>query len=336
VVTLYISSLEKGTGKTTVCAALAKRLLNEGRKIGFFKPIVAGGKPADGTDSDAAFMKDLLALKESADSLCPFFSSEQNPAPKIKEAFARVSSNKDVMIVEGPEISGQTSIDTVRALDARAIIVAGYSEPLPAESLVAASRSLGKNLLGVVINKTPASQLERVCDEASASFSQAGVPLLAVLPEDRALFSFSIGELAEHVQGEVLNNLEKSADLAENIMLGALCVDPGPLYFGRKPNKVAVLRSDRPDMQMAALETSTRALVISGKTPLVQSVRYRAQDKEVPIILTGDDVAATVAKIEDALARTRFNQMNKVPRITEIMEQDFDFKTVYKALGLAG
>jgi len=334
VVTLYVTSLEKGIGKTAVCAGLGKHLLNDGKKVGFFKPITAGNKPAEGTDSDAAFMKGLLALKEPVEALCPFFTDESDLANKVKEAFVKVSGGKDVVIVEGVDEQGTESNEIVKTLGARAIIVAGYAEELPGDNLIAAGKSLGDNLLGVIINKVPASQAERVRDEAAGSFSQAGMRLLGVLPEDIALFSFTVGELAENIQGEILNNTEKSAELAENIMLGALCVDPGPVYFGRKPNKVAVLRSDRPDMQMAALETSTRALVISGNTPLIPSVRNQAEDKGVPIILTGEDVTTIVTSIEDTLAKARFNQDSKLPKLTEIMEQHFDFQTVYKALGI--
>ena len=61
---LYVMSHEEAAGKTTVCAGLANRLINDGKKVGFFKPIAAASKPAEGTDSDAAFMKELLALEE--------------------------------------------------------------------------------------------------------------------------------------------------------------------------------------------------------------------------------------------------------------------------------
>jgi len=118
-------------------------------------------------------------------------------------------------------------------------------------------------------------------------------------------------------------------------MLGAMCVDPGPVYFGRKANKVAVLRGDRPDMQMAVLETSTRCLVLSGETAPNPSVLYQAEDKKIPVILTKDDVSSVVTNIEDALAKTRFNQENKLPKLTEIMEQNFNFEAMYKGLGLA-
>ena len=75
-VALYVTSLEKGSGKTTICAGLGKHLLDDGKKIGFFKPVIADSKnpPMEGTDSDAAFIKRLFALKEPVDLLCPVLS----------------------------------------------------------------------------------------------------------------------------------------------------------------------------------------------------------------------------------------------------------------------
>ena len=72
-VALYITSLGKMGGKTVVGAGLGKHLLDEGKKVGFFKPFLAGeGSPPEGSiDSDVAFMKDVLALEESSDALCP-------------------------------------------------------------------------------------------------------------------------------------------------------------------------------------------------------------------------------------------------------------------------
>ena len=170
--------------------------------------------------------------------------------------------------------------------------------------------------------------------ETSTQFDKAVINILGVLPEDRTLFAPTIGELAEHIQGEILSGAEKSADLVENFMLGAMCVDPGPEYFSRKANKGVVVRSERPDMQMAALETTTRCLVLTGSTAPNPVVLARAAEKNVPVITARDDVTTIVTNIEDTLGKTRFNQKNKLPKLTEIMEQHFDFQTVYKGLGL--
>ncbi len=326
-VALYVTSLEAGAGKTTICAGLGKHLLADGKKLGFFKPIIA--KETEGVDSDAVFMKHIFALEEPAELLCPVISDESNLVSKIKEAYARVSPGKDVVIVEG---RGELGI--IEALDARVIIVEGYSGELP-KAKIDSYKDFGEYLLGAVLNKVPGSQAEHMYGEMSTQFGEAGINLLGVLPEDRALFTLTIGELAEHIQGEILNSTEKSAELAENFMLGAMYVDPGPEYFGRKANKVVIVRGERPDMQLAALETSTRCLVLSGNTSPISDVLRRAEDKEIPIILAKDDTTALVTSIEDALGKTRFHQEKKLPKLAEIMEQHFDFQAVYRGLGLA-
>ncbi|MFB0558925.1 MAG: DRTGG domain-containing protein [Dehalococcoidales bacterium] len=322
---LYVTSLETGAGKTAVCAGIGRHLLADGKKIGFFKPII-GEK---GVDSDAAFLKHIFTLKEPVKSLCPVISDEDKVIGQVKEAYARVSSGKDVVMVEG---GGELSI--IEALGARAIIVEGYSGEL-SRAKINSYKDFGEYLLGVVLNKVPRSQAERVHGEMSTQFGEAGINILGVLPEDRALVTLTVGELAEHIQGEILNSAEKSAELVENFMLGAMVVDPGPEYFGRKANKVVVVRGDRPDMQMAALETSTVCLVLSGNTSPIPDVLNRAEAKKIPIILAKDDTAALVTSIEDALGKTRFHQEEKLPKLTEIIEQHFNFKALYKGLGLS-
>jgi len=335
-VALYVTSLEKGSGKTAVCAGLGKRLLTEGKKIGFFKPIVTDGKktPASGADSDVEFLKHLFSLDEPVDLLCPALSGGSKLASSIKEAYAKVSQGKDVVIIEGPSEQYQASRDIVKALNARVLIVESYSKDL--SKTIDSYKDFGQSLLGVVLNKVPKSRMEQVRSEASAQLGKAGVNILGVLPEDRILLALTVGELVEHIQGEVLRGAEQSAELIENLMLGALVVDPGPDYFRRKANKAVVVRSERPDMQMAAMETSTRCLVITGDTAPMPVVLDRAEEKNVPIISTTDDATAVVKNIEDALDETRFNQEKKLPKLTEIMEQHLDFQTLYKELNLAG
>ena len=334
-VAIYVTSLEKGAGKTAVCAGLGKRLLDDGKKLCFFKPIVADSKnpSADGTDSDAAFMKDLFALKEPMELLCPVLGRGGSLASKIKEAYAKVAQGKDVVIMEGVSEPNHPSREIIEALDARVIIVESYSQDLLKS--VNSYRDFEKQPLGVIVNKVPKNKVEPVRAETSVQSDKAGIKVLGVLPEDRTLLAPSVGELATYIHGEIQHGAEKSAELVENVMLGALCVDPGPDYFGRKVNKAAIIRSDRPDMQLAALESSTRCLVLTGNTSPKPVVLQRAEVKDVPIILAKDETTDVVAAIEDALGKIKFNQANKLPRLAEIMEQHFDFQAVYKGLGLA-
>jgi len=336
-VALYVTSLEAAAGKTIVCAGLSKHLQGDGRKVGFFKLAIADGEglPVAGLDSDAVFMKHILPLEESLDALCPVISDHDNLENKIREAYAKVSSGKDVVIVEGMCEQSQTSYRIAAALDARVIIVEGYSKELLKGKNGDSYKEFAEHLLGVVLNKVPRSRVEHVRGEKVTRFEETGISVLGVLPEDRALFTLTIGELAEHLHGEILNCTERSAELVENFMLGAMCVDPGPAYFGRKANKAVVLRIERPDMQLAALETSTKCLILSGNTAPVPAVLYRAKAKNIPIILVKREPVDIVTGIEGALARVRFNQEKKLLGLTDIMESCFNFQAMYSELGLA-
>jgi BioD-like phosphotransacetylase family protein len=328
---LYVTSLQAGAGKTAVCAGLAKHLQAAGKRVGYFKPLVAAIR-GEVADSDAEFIKKILALGEAAADLCPVIARE-GLADKIKKAYDKVAKNKDVVIVEGvwrlrPGAKPtEPAAEVAGALGAKVIAIEPYSEGLTGTKLTADYGDFGESLLGVVVNKVPLRRLEIVSERLSG-----GVVVLGVFPEDRVLFGPTVGELAEQVQGEILNHAEKSDEVVENLMLGGMIVDPGPDYFGRKANKAAILRSDRPDMQLAALETSPRCLVLSGGVKPTYRVRTHAEEKGIPLILTRNDTNSIVNTIELALGRPRFNQVKKLPRLLEIMEEHFDFGAVEQTL----
>jgi BioD-like phosphotransacetylase family protein len=330
---LYITSPYASAGKTVVCAGLGRYLKNDGKKVGFFKPIIAEIKSPQAVDSDTQFMKQVLALKEPIGSLCPVIGGKGKLATKIKQAYAKVAKGKDIVIVEGVWRQrpggkpAEASREVAEALDAKVIIIEPYSEKLSAAMLN--YQDFGEYLLGLVVNKTPGSRAKHISKQLS------GVDILGVLPENRALLSLTVGELAEHIGGEILNNADRASEPVESFMLGALTLDSGLDYFGRKDNKVAVVRGDRPDMQLAALETSTRCLVLSGGVSPSHTVLRKAEGKGVPIILVKGDTASTVNSIELALGKGKFNQEKKLSRLDEIMERYFNFKALYKGLVLA-
>ena len=308
---ISIVSAEKAAGKTTICAGLGKYLMADGKKVGYLKtPTSDKGD----TDSDAAFMRRVLGI-----------SDDVNAPDIIKD--------RDVVLVEGTlgpsagDSVSQATYSAAKEMKAKAIAVEAYSGQ--ASDFVDSYQGFGDNLLGVIINKVPQSQLKSTGEKAGAEFGAVGINVLGVIPENRALLAMTVGELAENIKGKILNSTEKSAELVEDYMLGAMVVDSGLDYFGRKSNKAAIIRQDRPDMQLAALETPTRCLVLSGNGEApAYNVLQKAEIRSIPIISTETETDDIVGIIEDALSKAKLEQENKLPILTEMVKQNLDIKAL--------
>ncbi len=134
--------------------------------------------------------------------------------------------------------------------------------------------------------------------------------------EDRKSSAISIGELAEYAKGEILNCSEQSGELVENLMVGAMCVDPAPLYFNIKTNKAVITRGDRADIQLGALDTPTKCLILTSGIKPIPSVMQRADEVLVPIILVTKDTPATLVDIESGLSQN----MAEAPVAADVSE----------------
>lgn len=291
---LYIVSVAAGAGKTAIGAGLARNLMSAGKKVGYL---------ASGTgDGDAAFMQEVLGA----------------------------TGGKEVVLAEGrlgvkaDDPVTQDAYAAAKDKQAKVIVIEVYSGQKSKYADV--YRGFGKALLGVVINKVPVSQLERAAADAARQFGAAGIKVLGVIPEDRTLLAVSVGELAASVGGKLLNNAEKAPELVENYMLGAMVVDSGRDYFARKTAKAAIVRADRPDMQLAALETPTQCLVLSGSSsePPFYNVLQKAEARAIPIIATDHPTAAIVEDIEAALEKARCRQEPKLKKLTELVEKNLN------------
>ena len=139
--------------------------------------------------------------------------------------------------------------------------------------------------MGVVVNAVPQSRMEFVSEALTGFLAGKGIKVYAVLPEDRLLASVSVAELVERLNGRVIVGQDHMDDLVENVMVGAMSVENALNYFRRKPNKVVITGGDRPDIQILALETSTKCLILTGNLEPSPMILGRAEELSVPVVL---------------------------------------------------
>jgi BioD-like phosphotransacetylase family protein len=297
---LYIIAGEEGAGKTAVCAGLAINLLNTGKKVGYLN---LQGK---GKEGDTRLMKQVPGLE--------IIGGEPNP-----------TKGRDVVLAEagaGKEVGEKT-----KELKAGVIIVEAYNGQ-PAKS-PGPYKAFGESLLGIIVNKVPQGLLKTVKEEVAARCEAEGTKALGLIPEDRVLLAITVGELAECIGGKIINHAEKSDELVENYMLGAMVVGSGLDYFGRKKNKAAIIRGERLDMQLAALETPTSCLVLSGTSePPTYRALLKAETRGIPVITTQTNVNDIITNIENTLAKSRLDNEKKLTKLAETVKQNLDIKAL--------
>ena len=83
-----------------------------------------------------------------------------------------------------------------------------------------------------------------------------------------------------------------------------------------------IVRSDKPDLQLAALNAGATCLIVTGGLPILSYVLDRAEEDEIPLLRTGLDTITTVNAIEDLFAAVPFQGGEaKVSRIAELLSE---------------
>lgn len=333
-----------------MAAALGKRLLQDGKRVGYLKPFSILSSPQE--DADTHFIKDALDLKEPLESIEPQAATKEalssfassDLSNKLRSRCEGLSQDKDILILEGlsdPAIDtspGWVARHVADALGTKVVLIVRYRRCMEEGEVIAAAKELQPHLLGVVLNEVP-SLSERVAKASMVpSLEKESIPVLAVIPEDRLLLTLSIGELVEHLQGRWVVEPNNADELVEHVMVGALTLDApgvsgGIEYFKINDNKVVITRGDRPDIQWPAMQTSLRCLILTNNIEPIPYVLDRAKERKMPIAVVEKDTLDTMAELNGILTQGRFNQVKKVDRLLELMEDRFDFDALYRGLG---
>lgn len=353
-VTLYIASTESASGKTALCVGLGKRLQGEGFTVGYMKPVSLTARRLEGrvVDEDAEFIKKELQLQESVSDLVPIpldslavesIMRKQKwlDYPKrLMDSYDRVSEGKDVMLIEGVHrlsaggLVGLPASHVCQLLNAKSLTVIRYVDLLTLDSVLFYRQVLGDSMIGLVINGVSHRQMESAQQIARPYLQREGILVYAILPEERFLKSVSVRQLGETLDADMVCCADKAEDLVENLMVGAMSSDIALSYFRRTPNKAVITGGDRSDIQLAALQTSTKCLILTGNLHPQDMILGMAEEHGVPIIVSKHDTLTTVQIIEGFFGRSRFQQEKKVKRFEQLLDEHFDFSALYIALGL--
>lgn len=349
---LYLTSTQAYSGKSAMSIGLGLTFKAQGMKVGYMKPlgtvpVEVGGRLAD---EDAVFVSRVLELQDPLDVISPaLLTAEVNDAvlnnmplgiaEEIKQAYNRAAADRDLVLLEATgTISGGFSLGLqagkiAEMVDAKVLHVLAYRPDLATDNIMMVRSMVGARLIGAVVNSIPADAMERVRGPFARFLERNGMKLFGALPEDRLLNAISVRELADLLDGESLCCYDKEDDLVEAFQVGAMNVDSALRYFMRVPNKAVITGGDRADIQLAALQTSTKALVLTGNLYPDSIIMSRATEVGVPVILARMDTMSAVKLVETRMGRIRISHPRQVARLLELVEKHVDVAGLRAAAG---
>ncbi|MDA8423287.1 MAG: phosphotransacetylase family protein [Nitrospiraceae bacterium] len=338
-------------GRTFISLGLALKLMDMGYKVGMMKPFgvvpIKSGK--DVYDADAPFIKETLGLDEPLDVISPFVMSYEEQTllyqGKAVDAKKRVLTayasfkKKDFIILCGASdlfegaLFGIDAVSLAEEVKAKVLLVEPWRGDISTDSLFGARTILGKRYVGGVINKVPEATLEFAKATVKPFLEKKGVPIFGVIPKDKYLESVTVGQLKEILNGTTLCCEDKLDELVENFLIGAMDVDSALNYFRRTPNKAVITGAHRTDIQLAALETSTKCIILTGGFRTNEVVLGKARSRGIPILTVTDDTFSAINKIELRMGKSSIREKRKIERAKELIGQGFDMFGFLKLLG---
>jgi BioD-like phosphotransacetylase family protein len=315
------------TGKTMVAIAIASKLRSMEKKVGYFKP--SGTKsyhhstPKEDVDEDAAIMKDLLGMKEPLSTICPIVRVKSSydellkvGSDKLKDkmlkAHARISKGMDYVLVEGTKAPwhllhvGLSTPKIALELNASVICLVNFpditaiDDVLLQKELFAAE---GIECIGIVLTQVPPMLRRAISERIAPYLTSQGVDFCGVIYDNRELFSPTIREILRALDGEMVSGDSKMDLPIDQFMVGSMAPENALKWFRRAKDKAVITSGDRSDICLAALETDTNLLILTGGLGPDIRALSRAKELDVPVMMTAYDTYRT-SQIVDGLVGT--------------------------------
>jgi BioD-like phosphotransacetylase family protein len=332
---IFVCSTLEFSGKSAICIGLALKYKAEGYKVGYFKPLgweTTRGPNGEKVDEDALLMSNILNLKQPLEMLCPIVLEQRYFEDvgkrkilifqkKILEAYDEVSEDMDLMILEGAytlhfgATLGLDSGTISKQLDSNMLMVAKADSDLSVDNVVATIRCLdlsSSKVIGIILNRLSPGAIGRIKSNVVSIFERNNIPVLGIIPDNKTLRSPTVDELVKKIDCKVLTKTDKMDNVIEEFMIGAMTPQSALSYFRKSQKKAVITGGDRPDIQLAALNTDLSALILTGNYYPDVRILTRAEEIGVPVILVPTDTYTTIKQISNLTGRIRPNDTQKI------------------------
>ncbi len=348
----YILSLAPHAGKTTTVLGLGEYLKQKKVPFTYRRPL--GGRPVEVkghiTDADALFVSETLGLEIPPEELTGVVLSQElviealkgekkGLLEKVVSLLQKAGKEGQMILLHGyggfyaGNFLGLSASRLLVEIPCRVLLVMRYEGLESLDHLLKVCEDLQGNQAALLINAL-APELSAEYQEFVKPFIQKkGIKVLGEIPYDKVLAGVSVKELTEVLQARVLFSFEGDP-LVEEFFIGGMQVDQAIKYFRRSRNFGVIVGGDRSDIQLAALETGARCLLLTGGLYPNEIILSRAEEAGVPVLVVEGDTYTVARKVERYSSQAPLRHPLKVKRAQGLFRQHLPEELLCEFLGI--
>ncbi|MBO8129117.1 MAG: phosphotransacetylase family protein [Peptococcaceae bacterium] len=339
-----------GSGKTAIALGLALKFRKEGLNAGYFKPVGSTPGVAAAHDEDGILMKEVLKLDESLDTLVPltaslfYVSAFKDPKycqEKVLNAYQAIAAKYDPVIIDGssfPWVMAGFGLDApsiARLTQSAVLCTIKVDNDFTFDEAVFINNyasMMGVPMVGTVFNNVPRPLLAKTEGPYASLLASFGYRWMGTIPRRREIHAPTVAEFFEVLGGEILTGEDRLDLLVEDVLIGAMTIESAIDNLRRSLNKAVITGGDRADYALAALETSTSVLILTGGLYPNVNVVARASEKGVPVILVHYDTYTTIEKLSAVTRRIRPGDDRAIGMALENIERYCNWHEILESL----
>ena len=308
---IIVASNIKKAGKTSVASALSGHLNLNNSKSAILN--------TQSGDNKSNFSEELgLEIINSS-------PLESDKISKFSEEIIK-NSKDNVLITESSANDSKLNVEIAKKSNSKILYVASINEDL--DSI---SKYYGESLGGIVLNKIPRYRYEEVVNKYSS------LPFLGYIPDNRYFVSNTVDQIAEHLDGEYVFDGDGKDNLILNVLIGGIVLDWSVHYYSSKENVIALIRGDRPDLQLGAMQSggNVKSIVLTKGIKPIEYVVYEAKKQEIPLISVKSDTHETAQMISKLVGKSKFDHELKLKKMIELLSSNFDMDNFKKSFDIS-
>ncbi|MHA1654039.1 MAG: DRTGG domain-containing protein [Candidatus Thorarchaeota archaeon] len=336
------------TGKTLLALALAARARERGKRVSYFKPTGERRYPFDDSvvvDPDALLMKEHLSLPFEPSVINPIVRTRssydeflrvghEELLSRLRESHDRVTKDYDILIIEGARTPwdllhmGLSAPQIAREFNASVMLVMEFNDFDAIDEILWTHeffKAYGVDDIYVVLTIVPPMLKHSVEEDVGPLLKERGIHLIGTLVQHKELFAPSIRDILEVLEGRMILGEDKLDVPITEFMVGSMAPENALKWFRRAKDKAVITSGDRADVCLAALETDTNLLVLTGGIGPDVRTLARARETGAAIMVTDKDTFSTSQLVDGLVGSIRPEDHQKIATIERIVGESVDF-----------